>query len=446
MEPFQNFVKAQSYMQTLHFDNVISNEEVGGKIWVLWMNDLNVQIMRMTSQFLSLRIVEGQFQFLGNFIYAKCNMMDRRVLWEDLRWNSMNNDPCLFAGDFNIIRTNLERQGGRPRPIAAMDDFNQWIHEGGLIDLSAQGSNFSWCNGQSGLARAWAKLDGVLLDANLLSLFPTASCSYLSRTTSDHCPMLVEFFKDTYSYGHPPFRFQQMWVEHPEFIGFIKQVWDVPVIGTGLVILACKLKKVKVALREWNKRVFGRTNTHIESLEAKVEGLEGCLQREWDIDAERELVLASDELNSWRRREDIRLAQMAKIKWNMEGDRNSKFFHVWLANKRRKRIKGMRTPDGVEFNSPEEIHNGAVEYFADFLKNTNQSRVLPDLSDLVSPVINVEDCTCLCRTPSLDEVKEALSSIPINSSPGPASFGAASEVLFGFFYCANSEDRCAYWF
>ena len=63
MEPFQNFVKAQSYMRTLHFDNVISNEEVGGKIWVLWMNDLNVQIMRMTSQFLSLRIVEGQFQF-----------------------------------------------------------------------------------------------------------------------------------------------------------------------------------------------------------------------------------------------------------------------------------------------------------------------------------------------------------------------------------------------
>ncbi|XP_041024055.1 uncharacterized protein LOC121264817 [Juglans microcarpa x Juglans regia] len=237
-------------MRTLHFDNVISNEEVGEKIWVLWMNDLNVQIMRMTSQFLSLRIVEGQFQFLGNFIYAKCNMMDRRVLWEDLRWNSMNNDHCLFAGDFNIIRTNLERRGGRPRPIAAMDDFNQWIHEGGLIDLSAQGSNFSWCNGQSGLARAWAKLDRVLLDANLLSLFPTASCSYLSRTTSDHCPMLVEFFKDTYSYGPPPFRFQQMWVEHPEFIGFIKQVWDVPVIGTGLVILACKLKKVKVALRE----------------------------------------------------------------------------------------------------------------------------------------------------------------------------------------------------
>ncbi|XP_035543586.1 uncharacterized protein LOC118347673 [Juglans regia] len=266
-----------------------------------------------------------------------------------------------------------------------MDDFNQWIHEGGLIDLSAQGSNFSWCNGQSGLARAWAKLDRVLLDANLLSLFPTASCSYLPMTTSDHCPMLVEFLKDPYSYGPPPFRFQQMWVEHPEFIDFVKQVWSVPVVGTGLVILACKLKKVKVALREWNKRVFGRTNAHIESLEAKVEGLEGCLQREWDIEAKRELVVALDELCSWRRREDIRLAQMTKIKWNMDGDRNSKCFH---------------------------------------------SRVLPELSDLISPVIDVEDCTCLGRIPSLDEVKEALSSIPINSSPRPDGFGAGSPINY----------------
>ncbi|XP_041004055.1 uncharacterized protein LOC121249412 [Juglans microcarpa x Juglans regia] len=222
LEPFQNFDKAQSYMQALHFDNVLSNEEVGGKIWVLWMNDLTVQIIRMTSQFLSLNIVEGQFQFLANFIYAKCNMMDGRVLWEDLRWNSLSEDPCLFAGDFNIIRTDLERRGGRSRPIAAMDDFNRWIHEGGLIDLSSHGSKFSWCNGQCGLARAWAKLDRVLFESNLMSTFPNATCSYLPRTTSDYCPMLIEFLKDPYSYGPPPFRFQQMWVEHPEFIDFVK--------------------------------------------------------------------------------------------------------------------------------------------------------------------------------------------------------------------------------
>ncbi|XP_041004039.1 uncharacterized protein LOC121249397 [Juglans microcarpa x Juglans regia] len=303
-----------------------------------------------------------------------------------------------------------------------MDDFNRLIHEGGLIDLNSHGSKFSWCNGQRGLARAWAKLDRVLLDANLMSTFPNTTCSYLQRTTSDHCPMIIEFLKDPYSYGPSPFRFQKMWIEHPEFMDFVKNVWFVPVVGTGLVKLASHLKKVKVALREWNKRVFGRTNAHIASLEENVEGIEGRLQREWDIEAKRELVVASVELSAWRRKEDIRLAQMAKIKWKMEGNLNSNFFQVWLANKRRKIILGIRTSNGIEFNSPEEIHNGAVDYFEDFLKNTNQSREFLDLSHLISSVIEEEDCARLCCIPSLDEVKEALSSIPINSSPGPDGF------------------------
>ncbi|KAF5462709.1 hypothetical protein F2P56_018695 [Juglans regia] len=213
--------------------------------------------------------------------------------------------------------------------------------------------------------------------------------------TSDHCPMFIKFLKDPYSYGPSPFRFQQMWIEHQEFLDFVKNVWSEPTVGTGLDNLASKLKKVNVALREWNKQVFGRTNAHIAFLEEKVEGLEGTLQREWDVDAKRELVLASAELSSWRHREDMRLAQMAKIKWKMEGDRNSKFFYVWLANKRHKRIQGMRTPDGLEFNSPEAIHNGVVDYFVDFLKNTNQLRAFPDSSHLISSVIEEEDCVRL---------------------------------------------------
>ncbi|XP_042974822.1 uncharacterized protein LOC122306457 [Carya illinoinensis] len=115
---------------------------------------------------------------------------------------------------------------------------------------------------------------------------------------------------------------------------------------------------------------------------------------------------------------------MAKLKWKMEGDRNTKFFHVCLASKRNKKIQEMRTLNGVEYSSPEDIHQGAVNYFSGFLQNTNQSRELPDLSYLISQVIDEADGTCICHIPSLDEVHEALSSIPINSSPGSDGFGA----------------------
>ncbi|XP_040987210.1 uncharacterized protein LOC121235034 [Juglans microcarpa x Juglans regia] len=373
MEPFQSIDKVQRYMRALQFDKVITNEEVGGKIWAFWMNKLDVQVVRMGTQYLSLRIADGDSQFLGNFIYAKCSRIERQILWEEMSSSNMGMDNCLFAGDFNINRLDLEIRGGKPRSRAAIEDFNRWIHQGRLIEMKSQERNFSWCNGQQGLARAWAKLDRVLLDPTLISAFPNAICYYLPRTTSDHSPMFIEFLKDPYSYGPSPFRFQQMWIEHPDFMSFVQYVWSEPIVGTGHEKLASKLKKMRVALREWNKRAFGQTNTQIAILEEKVEGLEGNLQGVWDEEVERELVGSYKELSSWSRREDIRLAQMEKIKWKMEGDRNSNFFHVWLTNKRRKRILKLRTTDGIEFNSPEEIHLGAVNYFSGFLQNSNQT-------------------------------------------------------------------------
>ena len=391
---------------------------------MFWKNELDVQVVRMSSQFVSLCITEGSNHFLGNFIYAKCNRLERQLLWEELNSDRMGGEPCFFAGDFNVIRSDIERCGGRPRNRVAIDEFNRWIHQGGLLEMNSQGGKFTWCNGQQGLSRAWAKLDRVLLDANFLSLFPTAHCLYLPRTTSDHCPMVIEFLSDPFSYGPPPFRFQQMWVEHPDFMTLVQKVWYESVIGSGLFKLATKLKKLKVALRVWNKSVFGRTNTQIAILEDKIENLENLLQRGWDDDIERELVRTSNELSSWRIREDIRLAQMAKIKWRMGGDRNTKFFHVWLSNKKHRKIHQLRTSNGLEFNSPEAIHLGAVDYFSDFLQRSNPVREVPDLSSLISSVINDEDCVRLCGIPSLVEVKEALSTIPINSSPGPDGFGA----------------------
>ncbi|XP_035539652.1 uncharacterized protein LOC109020983 [Juglans regia] len=399
----RSVVKIHSFMRLLKFDEAISNETDGGKIWVFWKNELDVQVVRMSSQFVSLCITEGSNHFLGNFIYAKCNRLERQLLWEELNSDRMGVEPCLFAGDFNVIWSDIERCGGRLRNRVAIDEFNRWIHQGGLLEMNSQGGKFTWCNGQQGLSRAWAKLDRVLLDANFLSLFSTAHCLYLPRTTSDHCPMVIEFLSDPFSYGPPPFRFQQMCVEHPDFMTLVQKVWSESVIGSGLFKLATKLKKLKVALRVWNKSVFGRTNTQIAILEDKIENLENLLQRGWDDDIERELVRSSNELSSWRLREDIRLAQMAKIKWRMDGDRNTKFFHVWLSNKKHRKIHQLRTSNGLAFNSPEAIHLGVVDYFSDFLQRSNPVREVPDLSSLISSVINDEDCVRLCGIPSLVE-------------------------------------------
>ncbi|KAF5480776.1 hypothetical protein F2P56_001492, partial [Juglans regia] len=383
LEPFQNVDKAIRLQHYLQFDSFSSNVDVGGKIWIFWANSLDIQVVRSNMQFVSLRVTSGSVQFLLNIIYAKCSMYERKIMWEDLSSQAMGPVPCLFAGDFNIIQNNSERRGGSPRSNAAMADFNDWIHQGGLVEMNSKGI-----------------------------------CSYLPKTTSDHAPMVIEFKLDPSSYGPSPFRFQQMWVDHPQFLPCVKQAWSATFDGHGLSKLAFKLKITKVALREWNKQNFGHTNMHIISLEKQIEELEKKLQQNWDDSTERDLIVASADLDNWLCREDTRLAQMAKLKWHMEGDRNTKFFHACLANKRCKKVMYMRSSNGMVFNSPEGIHQGAVDYFSSFLQGS-QISLLPDLSTLISPIISDSDNLMLCGMPSMKEVYSALSSIPSNSSPGP---------------------------
>lgn len=113
-------------------------------------------------------------------------------------------------GDFNIIRNDGERIGGRPRPTIAMGEFNDFIDAVGLVEVNHEGNMMSWCNGQQGRARSWARLDWTLVNSSLLLDFPSVLLSYLSRKGSDHSPLVVSMEQRNQPYGCNPFKFQQM--------------------------------------------------------------------------------------------------------------------------------------------------------------------------------------------------------------------------------------------
>jgi hypothetical protein len=55
-----------------------------------------------------------------------------------------------------------------------------------------------------------------------------------------------------------------MWTLHEGFREFVHNLWNEEVDGAGLWKLAYKLKKVKNALRRWNREVFGWTTMHLK--------------------------------------------------------------------------------------------------------------------------------------------------------------------------------------
>lgn len=102
-----------------------------------------------------------------------------------------------------------------------------------------------------------------------------------------------------------------------------------------MVNLVWKLKRVKSALRTWNKDVFGRVENHISSLKEKIETLEDSLQVNYSYDFIMNLISTSAKLDCWLNREEMRMMQEAKQMWRCESDCNSSFFHAVVAQRRK---------------------------------------------------------------------------------------------------------------
>lgn len=56
----------------------------------------------------------------------------------------------MLLGDFNVIYSVVEKQGGVESDLGAIHDFQQCISRNGLIDDGYIGENFTWCNNRQG--------------------------------------------------------------------------------------------------------------------------------------------------------------------------------------------------------------------------------------------------------------------------------------------------------
>lgn len=182
-EPMISNTKIQVWRNRLKFDNCISNAVVGGKLWLMWKQETKLVVQDMRDKFITVSMMDNLKPIYVTLVYAKCYYQERRRLWSALEDTNTNNLPWIVVGDFNIIRYDHERHGGRPRNAVAMEDFNHTIDICGLMEIPFSGSSLSWCNGHSNYTRSWARLDRIcFFNASGCNQFHEAHAKYLPRT------------------------------------------------------------------------------------------------------------------------------------------------------------------------------------------------------------------------------------------------------------------------
>ncbi|KAL0449146.1 UNVERIFIED_CONTAM: putative mitochondrial protein [Sesamum latifolium] len=204
---------------------------------------MDFTVLRNEEQFLhlQLQVPFSSDSILITVVYGKCDRVAREAIWDFMREVADQTKPWYIGGDFNSVVSISERSNGVYPSHHSIEEFSDTIFYCGLIDLGFEGSQFTWTD-----HRLWQRLDRVRTSATA---------------------------------GPSTFRFQNMWLRHPDFMEVVRLNWSFPAVGVGMAKLGVKLKRLKHKLKDWNKTVFGDIFTNLKVAE------EAVVQAERNFDA-----------------------------------------------------------------------------------------------------------------------------------------------------------------
>ncbi|KAK0595713.1 hypothetical protein LWI29_009285 [Acer saccharum] len=334
---------------------------------------------------------------------------DRKKLWEYLlRIQQDFEHPWFFGGDFNTVLNEAERKGGLFDKWSARS-FQHFILQAKVKDIPLRGAAFTWSNNKAN--GVWARLDCFLVSPIFMSWFPSLVQKCVPRTISNHCAITLGCNEEVWGPG--PFRFHNRWLEDKKLMSKVRSVWTKDKVkGSSGVVLQHKLKASKALIKRWAVGCAREVLLEKIDVEAAANG--------WTESLHQDRLKALADFWKALRLEEQEWLQKSRVKWLLNGDRNTRFFQV-VASSRRNRnfIDSLVFEDG-RITDKDDISLRVADHFERQYRNVKWLR--PKISGSLFKKISVVDSQWLEEKFSLDEVKEALASCDGNKAPGPDGF------------------------
>ncbi|GJZ47587.1 RNA-directed DNA polymerase, eukaryota [Tanacetum coccineum] len=228
-----------------------------------------------------------------------------------------------------------------------------------------------------------------LVSEGIISLFPSLTALCLDRHLSNHGHILLRELST--DYGPTPFRFYHSWFKWDDFDAMVEQAWNSfsHFDANGLIRELIDIDKA-----------LDRGNITDEILFKRIE-----------------MVQQLHDAKQMETRDNL---QKSKIKWAIEGDENSKYFHG-IINKKRSQlwIHGIFT-DGEWKTDPGAVKEAFKVHFVDRFKQPINGRLKLNIS--FNNRLSTDQVVDLDRGVSRDEIRVAVWDCEDNKSPGPDGF------------------------
>lgn len=192
-----------------------------------------------------------------------------------------------------------------------------------------------------------------------------------------------------------------------------------------MFVLSQKLKFLKNKLKIWNKDVFGNVHdlvsqaqAHLNQIQAQIDSLgqnDNLLEQQ---------KLAHINFDKALEKEEIFWKEKANVKWHLEGDRNTRYFHNLAKLKAKTNKISTIRHDEQLLTDPELIASHITNHFKSIFCSSSVLQVNNLVEEVIPCLITDNINNMLTLILSKEEIRNAVFSLNKDGSPGPDGFGA----------------------
>ncbi|KAH1084400.1 hypothetical protein J1N35_024161, partial [Gossypium stocksii] len=146
----------------------VNAEGKSGGLVMMWKEGNKVDIQTYSSNHIDTMIqVENETAIRFTGFYGNTDPNKRHLSWDMLkRVGRTVKETWIIGGDFNAILDNAEKDGGRRKPLALINEFREIVDELSMADLKTDNGWFTWTNNREGSAIVKERLNRFLMTAN----------------------------------------------------------------------------------------------------------------------------------------------------------------------------------------------------------------------------------------------------------------------------------------
>ncbi|KAL8091704.1 hypothetical protein AgCh_034098 [Apium graveolens] len=274
------------------------------------------------------------------------------------------------------------------------------------------------------------------------NLFTEGNVFIKPRSIMDHNALLFIEPMQLHRFGKP-FQFFNFMVEVPGFYEVVAKAWSKPCTGNSYARFACKLKELKVLLRQFNKD-HGNVSSNVSNARANLEEFQLNMNNTTDaslLSVENKLI---KDLNLALAEEESLFLQKSRVKWMGLGDGNNSFFHQQCkAHWNRNKILVLQDELGTMVHGQQHCADVAVRYFQQLLGPQITHSTI-DLEAVDCTVISEAQASILSASVNDELIYNTLKKMKKNKSPGPdgvnAEFFLATWGITGKDFCDSIKS------